>query len=221
MHVEVETWIPRDGTMTVLKLEEVEAYINQIDRKDNKHYINVDEARQKQSNETGCSASRSLASHLQGTIANHNENTKLDGTKKMDMQNYEYKEAVIMKEFALAWNVHMRGASCSMLWVLLENMWSKCTNILICGSSVVAREKTTHIILIYVNILCFVFRTLGADDSMIENIFRTAPSQELLYELLSNAPNVTRESNGKPTGKSGGGKVAGKQRKRTGKVRGK
>ena len=48
--VEVETWIPRDGTMMVLKQEEVEAYINQIDRKDNKHDINDDEARQKQPN---------------------------------------------------------------------------------------------------------------------------------------------------------------------------
>ena len=80
-HVEVETWVPRDGTMTVLKQEEVEAYINQIGRKEKKHDINDDGARQKQSNEPGCSASQSLAPYLKETIANHNDNTKLDGPK--------------------------------------------------------------------------------------------------------------------------------------------
>ena len=42
--------------------------------------------------------------------------------------------------------------------------------------------------------LCFVFRSLGADDDMIETFLRATPSQQLLYELLSNAPNVVNRS---------------------------
>ena len=42
--------------------------------------------------------------------------------------------------------------------------------------------------------LCFVFRALGADDAMIETLFRAAPSQELLYVFLSNASNVVNRS---------------------------
>lgn len=65
IHVEVETWVPRDGTMTVLKQEEAEAYINRIGSKDgNKQYIKDDEARQEQSNEIGCSVSQSPASYV-------------------------------------------------------------------------------------------------------------------------------------------------------------